>query len=134
MHELTTAQEVEKEVRFAEDLRGSIKQEFQELAVLEMHLKPIGPHPIGMFEVEIFNPAQFGALIPWLVVHHGSLSILVHPNTGDSLRDHTQNAIWIGERLSLITSIFSRGKLEMDQLALKLKRLRDAEDAGEETA
>ncbi|KAF3928729.1 hypothetical protein AA313_de0207195 [Arthrobotrys entomopaga] len=58
-----------------------------------------------MFEVNLFTPAQFGAFIPWLMLHRGPLSVLVHPNTGHELHDHTVNAIWLGEKLPLDTSI-----------------------------
>ena len=66
--------------------------------------QPIGPHPVAMFEVNIFTPAQFGAFIPWLVINRGPLSALVHPNTenmGEEARNHTQRATWLGERLPL---------------------------------
>jgi len=65
--------------------------------------KPIGPHTLPMFEVNLFTPAQFGAFIPWLVVNRGPLSALVHPNTddGDELRAHSQRATWLGERIPL---------------------------------
>jgi len=43
-----------------------------------------------MFEVHIFTPKHFGAFIPWLLIHRGSLSVPAHPNTGDEQRDHTQ--------------------------------------------
>lgn len=72
-----------------------------------------------MFEVNLLSPAQFGAFIPWLAIWRGPLSALVHPNTTTAdgevdengvkwereseLRDHTQRAIWLGERLPLDT-------------------------------
>lgn len=56
-------------------------------------LKPVGPHPSAMFEVNLFTPAQFGAFIPWLVVNRGPLNALVHPNTGDDLKDHSNVSI-----------------------------------------
>lgn len=63
-----------------------------------------------MFEVNLFTPAQFGAFIPWLVIHRGPLSVLVHPNTvetaEDEERDHTQRAMWLGERIPLDLRIF----------------------------
>jgi aromatic ring-cleaving dioxygenase len=69
-----------------------------------------------MFEVNLFTPAQFGAFIPWLAIYRGPLPVLVHPNTvedGDQsaigLRNHTQRAIWMGDRLPVDTSIFYRG-------------------------
>jgi DOPA 4,5-dioxygenase len=69
-----------------------------------------------MFEVNLFTPAQFGAFIPWLVINRGPLSVLIHPNTVDPVtgreteeeRNHTQRATWMGERLSLDTSLFKR--------------------------
>lgn len=68
-----------------------------------------------MFEVNVFTPLQFGAFISWLTVHRGPLSVLVHPNThpadGESkveaeLRDHSERAIWLGERIPLDYSLF----------------------------
>ncbi|KAL8922802.1 MAG: hypothetical protein Q9208_004927 [Pyrenodesmia sp. 3 TL-2023] len=125
-------QENEQEVQVAEGLRQIIEQEFPELVIYKTHYKPVGPHPIGQFEIAIFNPAQFGALVPWLAIHHGPLSIVVHPNTGVALRDHTQSAMWLGDRLSLKTSIFDTSN-ELDELAVKLGALRDMQDLPEDT-
>jgi DOPA 4,5-dioxygenase len=69
-----------------------------------------------MFEVNLFTPAQFGAFIPWLAIWRGPLSALVHPNTtGDGLgegerglRNHTEQAIWLGERLPVDAALFRR--------------------------
>lgn len=47
---------------------------------------------------------QFGAFIPWLVINRGPLSALIHPNTGDDERDHTQRATWMGQPLPLMTA------------------------------
>ena len=54
-----------------------------ELRIYRFWTGPLGPHPIAMFEVNLFTPAQFGAFIPWLVINRGPLSALVHPNTVD---------------------------------------------------
>lgn len=67
-----------------------------------------------MFEVNLFTPAQFGAFIPWLAIYRGPLSVLIHPNTVEpgvdhaeaELRNHTQRAIWMGERIPLDTGLF----------------------------
>jgi aromatic ring-cleaving dioxygenase len=72
-----------------------------ELRIYRVWDKPIGPHPIGMFEVNVFTPAQFGAFVPWLVINRGPLSALVHPNAGDGKRDHSQRASWLGTPVSL---------------------------------
>lgn len=61
-----------------------------------------------MFEVNLFTPAQFGAFVSWLAVWRGPLSALVHPNTVEEgshaaieLRNHSERAIWMGERIPL---------------------------------
>src|SRR5580693_8461189 len=81
-----------------------------ELRIYRFWDRPIGPHPVAMFEVNLFTPAQFGAFIPWLVINRGPLSALVHPNTddkGEDKRNHTQRATWLGERLPLDLSLFN---------------------------
>ena len=62
-----------------------------------------------MFEVNVFTPEQFGAFVPWLVVNRGPLSALVHPNTDEEERDHTQRAIWMGEKVPLRLGMFKQG-------------------------
>ena len=50
-----------------------------------------------MFEVDTFTPHTTGVLFSWLAVHRGPLSVLIHPNTGDDYRDHTELPIWMGQ-------------------------------------
>lgn len=66
-----------------------------------------------MFEVNLFTPAQFGAFVSWLVIWRGPLSVLIHPNTTEEgyeadveLRNHTQRATWMGEKVPLDVSLF----------------------------
>lgn len=68
---------------FAHELWTRIRHEFPELRIYRVWDKPIGPHPVAMFEVNVFTPAQFGAFVAWLVINRGPLSALVHPNTDD---------------------------------------------------
>lgn len=96
-----------------------------ELRIYRFWDKPIGPHPVAMFEVNLFTPAQFGAFIPWLAIYRGPLSVLVHPNTvgeqedrwGEALRNHTQRAIWMGERLPLDLYRFNKAIAAQTQKA-----------------
>ncbi|KAF5137064.1 putative 21 protein [Metarhizium anisopliae] len=95
------------------DRRGVVltaNSQVPELRVYKFWDRPIGPHPVAMFEVNVFTPAQFGAFVAWLAIWRGPLSALIHPNTtvhpGEAaneveLRDHTERAIWMGERLPL---------------------------------
>lgn len=99
-----------EQTAFAQALWERIRRSFPELRIYKLWDKPIGPHPVAMFEVNIFTPAQFGAFIPWLVINRGPLNALVHPNTGDAVRDHTQLATWMGERLPLDLTLLRRSK------------------------
>ncbi|KAG4427757.1 hypothetical protein IFR05_016761 [Cadophora sp. M221] len=101
------------QLQFAKDLWTRIRLEFPELRIYTFWDRPIGPHPVAMFEVNLFTPAQFGAFIPWLVINRGPLSALVHPNTVDEkgemldeYRDHTQRATWMGTPVVLDLSLF----------------------------
>lgn len=124
-----TTQNNPEQVTFVTALWERIRRSFPELRIYRVWDKPVGPHPVAMFEVNIFTPMQFGAFIPWLVINRGPLSALVHPNTGDDERDHTQRATWMGERMALDLSIFRR----MRQAIAKLKALQAERDETEKT-
>ena len=61
---------------------------------------PIGPHPRPNFRIR-FSTDEFGAIVPWLMLHRDGLSVLVHPDTGDRVADHTGHALWLGKRVPL---------------------------------
>jgi DOPA 4,5-dioxygenase len=70
-----------------------------------MHERPVGPHP--EWSCQLAFPAEtFGDLVPWLMLHRAGLAILVHPNTGDDLADHSSHALWLGRVLALDLSRF----------------------------
>ena len=61
---------------------------------------PQGPHPVSHYQVAF--PAEiFNKIVPFLALNRGDLNILLHPNTGDGLEDHTTNVMWIGPSLDL---------------------------------
>jgi aromatic ring-cleaving dioxygenase len=64
------------------------------------HDRLVGPHTKPMYQVA-FAPDQFGKVVPWLMLHREGLDILVHPNTGDAVADHTDHALWLGEKLAV---------------------------------
>ena len=65
-----------------------------------IHERPMGPHPKSMYQVK-FAPDEFSALLQWLMLNHAGLDVLIHPETGDAVADHTVNALWLGEKLTL---------------------------------
>jgi aromatic ring-cleaving dioxygenase len=143
------------QMKYAKELRERIRREFPELRMYKLWEAAIGPHPVAMFEVNVFTPGpcyppsstselagqrvecwylwleQFGAFIPWLLIWRGPLSCLVHPNTNDEIRDHTQRAIWMGQPYPLIMHSMpgfaqvrdGYGKLREESLDEKEKQL-----------
>ncbi|ETN46281.1 uncharacterized protein HMPREF1541_00465 [Cyphellophora europaea CBS 101466] len=114
------------QTKFAQELWQRVRYEFPELRIYKFWDKPVGPHPYAMFEVNLFTPEQFGAFIPWLVINRGPLSVLLHPNSedGDVIRDHTQRATWLGDKVPL-----DIGLLRMFEERQKVKRQEEAAKA-----
>lgn len=65
--------------------------------------QPVGPHPKAMFQVSL-EPGTFATLVPWLMMNHRGLAMLIHPESGHELEDHRDNALWLGEKLELVLS------------------------------
>ncbi len=90
----------------ASHVRDGLAERF-DVELGRWHDKPIGPHPKSMYQVK-FVPEQFGKLVPWLMLHREGLDVLVHPQTGDDVRDHTDQALWLGEKLVLNIEVLRR--------------------------
>ncbi|ODV78986.1 putative DOPA-dioxygenase [Suhomyces tanzawaensis NRRL Y-17324] len=69
--------------------------------------KVIGPHSTQFWEVDVLRPEVFVKLLSWFQLHHGNLSVLIHPQTGEDTADHTSRALWLGRQLPVFTHIFS---------------------------
>ena len=57
---------------------------------------PRGPHTTPSFYFGFSNDLA-PTVIPWLMLNHLGLKILIHPNTDDPYADHLINALWIGD-------------------------------------
>ncbi len=68
--------------------------------------KPVGPHSKSMYQVA-FAPDQFPLLVPWLALNRAGLAILIHTRTGDDVADHSDFAMWLGEKLPLDLSVLA---------------------------
>ena len=80
-------------------LRAAIEERF-DIRMGRWHDRPVGPHPRWSYQVA-FDPAQFSALIPFLALNRNDLTVLVHPNSGASVPDHTDHAMWMGDMPAL---------------------------------
>ncbi|MFT7053101.1 MAG: aromatic ring-cleaving dioxygenase [Psychromonas sp.] len=79
--------------------------ELFDLKIGRIHQKAVGPHPMWSCQIS-FTEQDFDKLIPWLDAQRNGLTIFVHGNTGDDLRDHTEYAYWLGESVKLNLSMF----------------------------
>ena len=87
-------------------LREALENRF-EVEMGRWRDEPVGPHPQPMYQVK-FAAAQFGRIVPWLMLNRLGLTILVHPNTDDAYRDHAVNPLWMGEKLGLRLDVFKK--------------------------
>lgn len=81
--------------------------EMFEVALGRWHDRPVGPHPIAMYQVA-FATKEFDKIVPWLMLNRQGLDILVHPETGHDLEDHRDHALWLGEKLKLNLEMFEK--------------------------
>lgn len=60
-----------------------------------MHERPVGPHPDWSCQLTV-SAEKFGEVVTWLALNRHGLVVFCHPQTGNSLKDHTEHAIWLG--------------------------------------
>ena len=83
----------------AERLREAIGRLFT-VELGRWHDEPVGPHPTSMYQVA-FAVAEFPKLVPWLMLNHSGLDVLIHPRSGNAYDDHAIHALWLGNKLPL---------------------------------
>ena len=62
--------------------------------------RPIGPHPLPMFEAD-FARDEYPIVRAYLESHRRSHTVLIHQVSEDEVWDHTEGAEWLGEPLKL---------------------------------
>lgn len=84
----------------AAKVRDGIAAAFPAAVLGRWHDEAVGPHTVSMYQVA-FGVEDFPRLVPWLMLNHAGLDVLIHPQTGDAYEDHTANALWLGDKLPL---------------------------------
>jgi aromatic ring-cleaving dioxygenase len=72
---------------------------------VKLHERPVGPHPTGMLELH-FNEVSYALVTKWIETHCGMYSVLIHQDTGDDVKDHTDGIRWLGQKLPLDFGFF----------------------------
>jgi aromatic ring-cleaving dioxygenase len=93
----------------AESLRQRVAKEFPKAKLGRWHDELVGPHPQPMFQIA-FPAEMLAAFVPWLMLNRDDLVVLLHPETGDDLADHTAHAAWFGAILALRLGVFAAHK------------------------
>jgi len=81
-------------------LREGIGAAFPAAILGSWHDEAVGPHTVSMYQVA-FAAADLPRLVPWLMLNHAGLDVLIHPQTGNAYEDHTAHALWLGTKLPL---------------------------------
>jgi aromatic ring-cleaving dioxygenase len=81
-------------------LRERIAAKFPKAKIGRWHDELVGPHLRSMYQVA-FARELFDTFVPWLMLSRDGLAILLHPETGNAYRDHSDHAVWYGEKLPL---------------------------------
>ena len=84
----------------AAQLRERVAASFPHATVGRWHDELVGPHLRSMYQVA-FPATMLASFLPWLMLNRDGLAVLVHPETGNAYRDHTEHAAWLGEKLPL---------------------------------
>ncbi len=91
----------------AEKLRERVGKAFPQATLGRWHDELVGPHPQSMYQIA-FPTGMLAAFVPWLMLNRDGLTILLHPETGDDLTDHTAHAAWFGALLPLRLGVFKK--------------------------
>jgi DOPA 4,5-dioxygenase len=82
-------------------LREAITAAFPEAIVGRWHDALVGPHMRSMYQVA-FPSTMLAAFLPWLMFNRDGLAVLLHPESGNAVLDHTAHAAWLGEKLPVL--------------------------------
>jgi len=75
-----------------------------------VNYEPIGPHPIGSYEV--WTTIEYvGIVLSWFMLNRQELTILLHPLTNNEAEDHYGRSMWLGPSLRLDFTVLNGSDL-----------------------
>ena len=77
------------------------------VAAGHFHDEPVGPHPTGSCQVTV-PIDQLGEVLNWLALNRQGLTIFIHADTGDVMKDHTDHTIWMGKMPALNLDVLEK--------------------------
>ena len=77
--------------------------------ILDADLEPAGPFPVANWSVFVL-PEHLEPMMQWMYQHKSQFSILVHPNSGCEVWDHSDWTFWSGPQYVLDMTIFSHDR------------------------
>jgi len=69
------------------------------------HKQTVGPHPMWSCQITLTDKT-IASVIPWLMLNRQGLTVFIHANTDDDLKDHTEHTMWMGSMQPLNLDIF----------------------------
>jgi len=71
------------------------------------HDHPVGPHPTGSCQLTV-PVKQLGPVLDWLALNRQGLTVFIHADTGDVMKDHTEHTMWLGTMPDLNLEVLKR--------------------------
>ena len=113
----------QQEVIDANAIREELRQEFAAIlgpdchdlfhndynCMLDPDVGPAGPFPVANWSVFVL-PEYLTQFTEWAIQNRGRFSVLVHPNSGCEVEDHSDWTLWSGQPYPLDITIFSHDK------------------------
>lgn len=99
----------------ADRVAQSVETLFADDLIRSSHaIGAVGPHTAPNVAVYIRSEG-FGRIVQWLQMNSEGLSILIHPETGDDLKDHLDGSMWLGKQMDYNQRFFDmlRSKTNM---------------------
>lgn len=97
----------------AREIVEAVKARFPDMLDSAGKIGAIGPHSASNYALHI-KKEGFAEIVPWLQINSRGLSILIHPDRDDDLRDHIGPSMWLGTPVPYNETFFARLRQKKD--------------------